>query len=97
MILCRVEGTAVSTIHHPSLRGWRQLVCQPLNEAGEAVGDPVLVADALGAGLHQTVMVTSDGKTVRERVGDNHSPMRYLCIGIIDDPAAAAEEKEAVA
>lgn len=96
MLLCRVEGTAVSTIHHPSLRGWRQLVCQPLNDAGESAGDPVLVADALGAAIHQTIIVTSDGKTVRERVGDNHSPMRYLSIGIIDDSATAAE-KEAVA
>ncbi len=85
MLLCRVEGSAVSTIHHPSLKGWRQLLCQPVNENGEAISDPILVADILGAGMHQLVMVTSDGKTLRERVGDNHSPMRYMTIGIVDD------------
>ena len=85
MLLCRVEGSAVSTIQHPSLKGWRQLLCQPVNEDGEAIADPILVADSLGAGMHQLVMVTSDGKTLRERVGDRHSPMRYMTIGIVDD------------
>jgi len=89
MLLCRVEGNAISTIHHPSLRGWRQLLCQPLDDEGKAMGDPVLVLDALGAGMHEHVIITSDGKTVRERVGDEHSPLRYLTIAIVDAEVGA--------
>ena len=87
MIICRVEGNATSTICHPSLKGWRLLVCQPVDESGVAEGHPVLCLDNLGAGSGQIVVVTSDGKTVREKLDDAHSPARYLTIAILDEVA----------
>ena len=84
MQLCRVDGSAVSTIHHPTLRGWRQLICQPLNADGQASGDPILAMDDLGAGLHQQVLVTADGKAIGERVGTRHTPLRYMVVAIAD-------------
>ena len=91
--LGRVEGSAVSTIRHPSLKGWRLLVCQPVNERGEETGDPVLCLDCLGAGKYQQVIVTSDGKSVREKMGDPHSPARYMTIAVLDDVEAATAEE----
>ena len=87
MLICRVEGNATSTICHPSLRGWRLLVCQPVDESGESYGHPVISLDNIGAGEGQFVVVTSDGKTVREKLGDAHSPARYLTIAILDEVA----------
>ncbi|MGC9450056.1 MAG: EutN/CcmL family microcompartment protein [Oceanipulchritudo sp.] len=91
MLIGRVEGSAVSTIRHPSLKGWRLLVCQPVNEAGEEDGLPVLCLDCLGAGQYQHVLITSDGKSVREKIGDPHSPARYMTIAVLDEVETAGE------
>lgn len=85
MLMCRVEGSVVSTIRHPSLKGWRLLICQPVNEDGTEEGLPVLCLDNLGAGRHELVIATSDGKSVREKLGDPHSPARYMTIAILDE------------
>ena len=92
--MCRVEGSAISTIRHPSLQGWRLLICQPVNDRNEPDGLPILCLDDLGAGIGQRVVATSDGKSVREKVGDPSSPARYIVIAILDDAKAG---KEAVA
>lgn len=85
MLLARIEGSAVSTIRHESLCGWRLLVAQPLDADGSPQGLPLLCLDNLGAGMHQVVILSSDGKSVREKVGDPHSPARYMTIAILDD------------
>lgn len=90
--MCRVEGSAVSTIRHPSLKGWRLLICQPLNEAGEKTALPILCLDSLGAGKHQIIIVTSDGKSVREKLGIAHTPARYMSIAILDELEIVAGE-----
>lgn len=86
MLICRVEGSATSTIHHRSLRGWRLLLCQPVNERNEKEGSLLLALDRLGAGMHQKVVVTSDGKSIRELVQDDLSPLRFVTIGVVDEP-----------
>ena len=35
MLLARVEGNVVATRKHPSFEGWRLVICQPINNAGE--------------------------------------------------------------
>jgi ethanolamine utilization protein EutN len=95
MLLCRVEGSAISTIRHPSLKGWRLLICQPVGDSGAPEGLPVICLDNLGAGRRQTVIATSDGKSVREKVGDPYSPARYMTVAILDDPAGAEPQPAA--
>ena len=85
MILARVDGQVVATTCHPTLCAWRKLICQPLDEEGSPLGHPVLALDNLGAGMHQTVLLTTDGKGIRERLGNEHSPARFLTIGIVDE------------
>lgn len=92
MLLARVEGSVISTIRHASLRGWRLLICQLLDDAGMAVDLPVLALDGLGAGLHDKVVLTSDGKSIREKIGDPYSPGRYMVLAIVD-PAEEAQEE----
>lgn len=89
MVLARIEGNLTATRRHPSLQGWRLLICQPLNAAGEAEGVPTVAIDPLGAALHQQVMISTDGSATRQKVNDPKSPLRNMIIGIIDEAEAA--------
>jgi len=84
MNLGRVIGQATSTVKHPTLDGWRMLVVQPMDNAGQADGDPVLSIDNLGAGRGDMVMISSDGKAVRDMMGSNNTPVRWFVIGLQD-------------
>jgi ethanolamine utilization protein EutN len=85
MRLARVEGNVVATRKHPSLEGWRLVICQPINSSGEAEGSPQVAIDAHGAGMHQEVIISSDGLSARKAVGDDRSPARWLVTGIVDE------------
>jgi microcompartment protein CcmK/EutM len=89
MLLATVEGNIVATKKHPSLDGWRLVICQPISQAGDAEGAPQIAIDSHGAGLHQRVLISSDGAAARRAVGDEHSPARWLVVGIVDDPPLA--------
>ena len=85
MQLARVVGTATSTIKHPSMNGWKLLIVQMLAADGKSPdGDPVMSIDSLGAGLGQTVLITSDGKGTRELMQSDNTPVRWSVMGIQD-------------
>jgi bacterial microcompartment shell vertex protein len=85
MQLGLVVGTATSTLKHATLRGQKLLVVQPLMRDGKSPdGDPQLAVDAVGAGKGETVMITSDGRFVRELVNVENTPIRWSVIGIAD-------------
>ena len=85
MLLARVEGNVVATRKHPSLEGWRLVICQPINPGGEPEGTPQIAIDAHGAGLHQRVVISSDGSAARKAVGHENSPVRWLVLGVVDE------------
>ena len=85
MTLARVEGNLTSTRKHPSFQGWRLVICQPIGADGSAQGTPLVAIDAHGAGMHQRVIVSSDGAASRKAVGDNKSPVRMMIVGIVDE------------
>ena len=85
MLLARVEGNVVATRKHPSLEGWRLVICQPISKAGEPEGVPQVAIDAHGAGLHQRVIISSDGMAARKAVGDEKSPARWMVVAIVDE------------
>ncbi len=85
MLLARVEGNVVATRKHPSLQGWRLVICQPIGANGQAEGSPQVAIDSHGAGMHQQVVISSDGAAARKAVGDDKSPVRWLIIGIVDE------------
>ncbi len=86
MLLARVEGNLTATRKHPSLEGWRLIICQPISQAGVPEGVPQVAIDAHGAGMHERVIISSDGLAARKAVGDDHSPARWLIVGIVDEP-----------
>ena len=85
MLLARVEGNVVATRKHPSFEGRRLVICQPINNAGEPEGVPQIAIDSHGAGMHQRVIISSDGSAARNAVGDQKSPARWLIVGIVDE------------
>jgi ethanolamine utilization protein EutN len=85
MQTAKVIGTATATVRHPSLAGCKLLVVQPLAADGAAPdGEPQIAVDRLGAGIGETVIITSDGKVVREMLRSETTPVRWTTLGIKD-------------
>ncbi|MDR0353111.1 MAG: ethanolamine utilization protein EutN [Opitutaceae bacterium] len=80
----RIDGTITATACHPSMRGFRTVICQPIDATGAPAGDPILAIDPHGAALHQRAILSTDGSTTRQVVRDPRSPLRNLIIGIAD-------------
>jgi len=68
------------------------LVCQPLNSVEEPEGTPVVALDALGASMHQRVVVSTDGSAARIAVKDPNSPARMMIVGIVDSISTGANK-----
>lgn len=91
MQLALIQGNATATVRHPSLRGQRLLVGQQLDSQFKPTGDPQLLLDQMGAGAGDVVIISSDGRGLRELIGHNNSPARWYTIamlGSIDDVRA---------
>ena len=80
-----VVGTATSTCKHKSLDGQKLLVVQPrLADGATPDGDPLVAADGVGAGVGETVIISSDGRYARELLQTDRTPLRWTVIGIAD-------------
>jgi microcompartment protein CcmK/EutM len=67
MQLARIIGTATATVKHPSLTGATLFVVQPLMaDRATPDGDPQLAIDTVAAGTGDLVMITSDGRLLRD-------------------------------
>lgn len=87
MQLARIIGTATATVKHPSLTGSTLHVVQPLQADGRSPdGDPQLAIDMIAAGVGDVVMITSDGRLLRERLKSTTTPARWSTVAIIDNP-----------
>lgn len=85
MQLARILGTATATVKHPSLAGTRLLVVQPLMADREGPdGDPQLAIDTVAAGVGDIVVITSDGRLLREILGCDATPARWSTIALVD-------------
>jgi ethanolamine utilization protein EutN len=85
MTLCRVEGSVVATIHHPSFDRRKLLIVQPLDERRNPVGDSFLAVDMVQAGAGDTVLVNREGNGNRQLLGMGAQvPVRSLIVGIVD-------------
>jgi ethanolamine utilization protein EutN len=86
MQIALVLGNATSTAKHPTLDNLKLLICQPLlSDSRTPDGAPLIAVDHLGAGVGETVMLTSDGGAVKEIFGVEHSPIRWAVLGLIDE------------
>ena len=61
------------------------MICQPISGAGQPEGVPQIAIDPHGAGIHQRVVISSDGSATRGAVNDDQSPARWMIVGIVDE------------
>jgi microcompartment protein CcmK/EutM len=92
MMIARVIGTVVSTRKEPTMDGLRLLVCQPVNAEGEKVGTPVVAADAVGAGVGETILYAT-GSSARQTVATQNRPVDAVVMAIVDNWEVAGEYK----
>ncbi len=88
MILGRIVGSVVSTIHHPIVGGRKLLIVERLDAEGRAAGGYVIAFDAIGAGAGETVLVLDEGNGARQVLDDAAAPVRSVVVGIVDDVSA---------
>ena len=84
MLIARVIGELVATEKHPSHRGRKALVVQPLNLDGTDRGDAMIALDAVDAGVGDRVLLATDGYAASPSVGRPQSPIDMAVIGFID-------------
>ncbi|MBT4885780.1 MAG: EutN/CcmL family microcompartment protein [Planctomycetaceae bacterium] len=87
MQVAQVIGTVTSSFKHESLVGAKLLLVQPLLADGEGFdGDPQIAIDTVAAGLADRVVITSDGRLMREVLNSKRTPARWSTIALIDEP-----------
>jgi microcompartment protein CcmK/EutM len=84
VILGRVCGRLVSTIHHRSMDRRRLLVIDRLRPDGHPAGGYLIALDTVGAGHGETVLVMDEGNGARQILDDATLPVRSVVVGIVD-------------
>ncbi len=85
MKLCRVTGNVVATIKHPTYRGHKLMIVQPIDEHGADTGTTFLAVDLAQAGPGDRVLVMQEGNGVRQILKEQKLPIRSIIIGIVDE------------
>ena len=80
----KVIGSITATMQHSSMQGAKMLLVQPQLVEGQADGDPIIAVDGVGAGMGETVLITSDGRHSRKILQTDATPVRWTIIGIVD-------------
>lgn len=84
MQIARVVGTLVSTKKHQKFEGAKLLLVQPLTIDDKPRGTTLLAVDAVGAGVHEKVLIVIEGRAAAEALGRPGAPVDAAIIGIID-------------
>ena len=83
MKLAKVVGTVVSTRKEQSINGLKLLVVRPLDEEGRETGNPIVSADAVGAGPDEVVLIAA-GSSARQTVATDKRPIDSVVMAIVD-------------
>ena len=84
MLIGLVIGDVVATQKVSSHEGRKILMVQPIQLDGSDRGDPILALDAVGAGIGERVLLTTEGFSAMTAVGRPNSPIDAAVIGVID-------------
>ena len=84
MILGRITGSVVSTIHHPVVEGRKLLLAERLDQNGSPAGGYLIAFDAIGAGQGETVLILDEGNGASQILDDADAPVRSIVVGIVD-------------
>ena len=84
MILARITGSVVSTIHHSIVDGHKLLLAERLDQSGKPSGGYLIAMDAIGAGQGEIVLILDEGTGARQILDDSNAPVRSIVVGIVD-------------
>ena len=84
MLLARVVGTVVATQKHRTFEGAKLLLVQPLTLEDTPRGTALIAVDALGAGVHEKVLIVMEGRAAGEALGRKLAPVDAAVVGIVD-------------
>jgi microcompartment protein CcmK/EutM len=83
MHLARVIGNVVATRKDDNLAGLTLLIVQPLTEARQPAGRPIVAVDAVGAGVGEEVFIVR-GKEASFPFYPVEAPVDAGIVGIVD-------------
>ncbi|HIK30942.1 MAG TPA: carbon dioxide concentrating mechanism protein CcmL [Oscillatoriales cyanobacterium M59_W2019_021] len=82
MQIAKVRGTVVSTQKLQSLTGVKLLMVQFIDEAGQVLPRYEVVADSVGAGLDEWVLISR--RAIAPQPENDLRPIDAMVVGIID-------------
>jgi ethanolamine utilization protein EutN len=70
---------------HVCYNGKKIMLVQPIKPDGTRLGGTQVAVDTIGAGVGDTVLVSSEGRSATEILGfDRRMPLRTVIVGIVD-------------
>lgn len=91
MIIARVIGNVWATRKEENLSGLKLLIVQPIDSKNQPIRQELVVADRIGAGIDDEVLVTTGG-AARYILSDAPLPIDAVVIGIIDSTEVRGEK-----
>lgn len=93
MMMARVIGNVWATRKEENLNGLKLLIVQPIDSKNQPIRHELVVADRIGAGIGDEVLVTNGG-AARYILTDNPLPIDAVVIGIIDSTEVRGDKNE---
>lgn len=90
MIIARVIGNVWATRKEENLNGLKLLIVQPIDSNNRPIRQELVVADRIGAGIDDEVLITSGG-AARYILTGSPLPIDAVVIGIIDSTEVRGE------
>ncbi len=83
MLLGKVIGSVWATRKYESIKGYKIMLVQPLNSDEEALGDPIITLDTVGAGPGEIIFYITASEAVIPLDVDM-APVDASIVGIVD-------------
>ena len=93
MMMARVIGNVWATRKEENLNGIKLLIVQPIDSKNQPIRDELVVADRIGAGIDDEVLITSGG-AARYILTGSPIPIDAVIIGIIDSTEVRGDKDE---
>lgn len=85
MQIAKIVGNVVMACADLSAERAALYLCQPIDESGAEISDPVIAISPFGGGIGSKVVISTDGASARGYAGDPKSPLRNSIICILDE------------
>lgn len=93
MLMARVIGSVWATRKEDGLSGMKLLIVQPIDSRLHPIRHEMVVADRIGAGIDDEVIITTGGAS-RYIMSDSPLPIDAVVVGIIDSKEVRGGQHE---